>query len=146
VWICPLLAAVVSGVYAREYLQQRGPLITLQLSSVQGLKAGDTPVLHRGVPIGQIDDIELSPDQKKAWVHVRLRRHEEAFTETGATFWIVRPEFSGTTFQGLGALFSGPYIDSTPGSGERKKEFLGLEKPPVVFGEGLEFVVHAPST
>jgi paraquat-inducible protein B len=144
IWLVPALVAVGTGFYVRDYLEQRGPLVTIQLSSADGLKVGDTPLLHRGVMIGKVNSIGLSHDHRKALIEVRLERGQEAFAKEGAAFWIVRPEVSGTGLQGLGTLFSGPYIDSEPGSGVEKKEFSGLSKPPSNFGEGLELVVHAP--
>jgi paraquat-inducible protein B len=144
IWLIPLLAAVATGFYAREYFAQRGPLITIKVSSADGLKAGDTPLLHRGVMIGKVTNIALEADKRKALIEVRLQRNQEAFAQEGAAFWIVRPQVSGTSFEGLGTLFSGPYIDSAPGTGDEKKEFSGLSKPPTNFGEGLELIVHSP--
>jgi paraquat-inducible protein B len=143
IWLIPALVAIAAGFYMRDYLEQRGPLITIKVSSADGLKISDTPLLHRGVMIGKVASIDLDEDNRKALIQIRLRRHEEAFAKEGAEFWIVRPEVSGTDLQGLGTLFSGPYIDSIPGNGEKKKEFNGLSKPPSNFGEGLEIVVHA---
>jgi paraquat-inducible protein B len=144
VWLIPILAAVATTFYAREYFMERGPLITIKVSSADGLKVGDTPLLHRGVMIGKVSSIELDEDKRRALIQIRLQRHQEAFAKEGATFWTVRPQVSGMNFQGLGTLFSGPYIDSAPGSGVDRKEFSALSKPPTNFGEGLELIVHSP--
>jgi paraquat-inducible protein B len=143
IWIIPLLAAIAAGFYAREYFAQRGPLITIKFASADGLKVGDTPLLHRGVIIGKVSNIALEEDKRRALVEVRLQTDQQAFAKEGAAFWIVRPEVSGTNFEGLGTLFSGPYIDSAPGAGERKREFIALSKPPTIFPEGLELIVHS---
>jgi paraquat-inducible protein B len=143
IWIVPALVAIGAGMYMRDFLEQRGPVIHVEISNADGLKVGDSPVLHRGVMIGKVASISLTKDKKKALVELRLHKGEEAFAREGAAFWIVRPEVSGTALEGLGTLFSGPYIDTTPGQGEQKEEFLGLTKPPVYFPEGLELVVHA---
>jgi paraquat-inducible protein B len=143
VWIFPLLALVAAGWYAHQYMESRGPLVVIKMNSVEGLKISETPVIYKGVQIGQVEGLDLSKDRKKALVEVRLRKDQDVFAREGASYWIVRPEITGTGFQGIGALFTGPYIETAPGSGEKKKEFSGLEKPPLFFEAGLDLILHA---
>jgi paraquat-inducible protein B len=144
IWLVPLAAAIIAGFYVRAYLADRGPVITLRLSEADGIKPRDTALIYRGVPIGQVSGVDLSPDRRKALVEIRLKRGQEAFAQEGASFWIVRPEISGTGFKGIGALFTGPYIEGTPGEGKVEREFAAMQSPPDTFGQGLSFIVHAP--
>jgi paraquat-inducible protein B len=146
IWLVPVLVAVGVGFYFKDYFEHRGPLVTIKLNSAEGLRPGETPLLHRGVTIGQVAGIELSEDHRHALVKVRLERHQEDFAKEGASFWIVRPEVSISGLQGLGTLISGPYIDSAPGNsdGAKKTFFTGMPKAADPFGEGLELTVHAP--
>lgn len=143
VWLVPLLAAVGAGFYVRDYLLNQGTKITLTFGDGSGLKEGETKVMHRGVEVGQISAVELSADHSSVLVHIRLQRSQDAFARKGAFFWIVRPEISFGGVSGLNTVLSGPYIDSTPGTGEPTTEFTGLPKPPAALGPGLHVVLHA---
>jgi paraquat-inducible protein B len=144
IWLAPILAAVMAGIYFYDFFQARGREITLTFSDATGLKAGQSQMMHLGVGIGQVEDIQLSPDQKHARVVVRLARSAMSFATRGSTFWIVRPEISAQEISGLATVLSGPYIDSLPGTGEEQKEFTGLDKAPVTLEPGLRIVLQTP--
>jgi paraquat-inducible protein B len=144
VWIVPLCMGVAALLYGREFLRQRGPVITIDVSAGDGIKVGDTPLVYRGVQIGKVTEIELSRDHRKALIRVRLERDQESFAKEGAEFWVVRPEVSAAEFKGIDTIFTGPYLNSQPGSGRDKTEFSALSNAPGDFGEGLELSVHAP--
>ena len=57
-------------------------------------------------------------------------------------FWIVKPDFSQEDFTGLSTIVSGPYIEAMPGSGNAKTFFTGLEKSPVMLGDGIRIILH----
>jgi paraquat-inducible protein B len=143
VWGIPLLAIVVAGYYFSEHQRDRGPDIVLAFSDASGVKAGDTTVNYRGADVGQVTAVELSGDQRRVRVKVRLRGSATAFAKEGAQFWIVRPEISAGTISGLGTIVSGPYIEAVPGTGRAASEFDGLQKAPTWTGDGLEIILHA---
>lgn len=143
VWLVPVLALVAVGYYYRDYLQHHGPQITVMFDNGDGLKPGQTTVAHRGVSIGTVTVVKLSPDQKQVLVQVQLEKSAGAYAKAGATFWIVRPEFNIESVSGLSTLVSGPYIEALPGSGQPATEFTGLDKAPNATGQGLRLVLHA---
>ncbi|HEX4046302.1 MAG TPA: MlaD family protein, partial [Elusimicrobiota bacterium] len=143
VWLIPLAAATAAAYYARAAYEQQGPLIAIEFPDASGLRVGDTPVRHRGVEIGRVVAVELSPDKSRARVEVRLERGQEEFASVGAAFWLVGPEISGTGLSGVSTLFSGPYIDSRPGRGKPDAEFAASDGSPVE-EEGLRLVLRAP--
>jgi paraquat-inducible protein B len=142
VWFIPMMVLIGVGFYFKAFLSQRGPLITLTLNSAEGIRVGQTPLLHKGVPIGEVSEVDLTEDEKKVYIRVRLKRDRENFAKEGAVFWVVRPEISDAGFQGFGAIFSGPYLDSIPGKGDEKLEFTGLESAPDSLGDGLHIILH----
>jgi paraquat-inducible protein B len=144
IWIVPIFAALMAGYYFFDLYQNRWLQISLTFSDANGLKAGQSKVMHLGVVIGQVADIQLSPDQKHVVVQVDLQRSAESFAKSGAMYWIVRPEISTQSISGLGTVLSGPFIDSNPGTGEMQKEFTGLDKAPPSPEEGLRIVLKAP--
>ncbi len=144
IWLVPIFAAAMAGYYFYDLYQERGLQIALTFNDADGLKPGQTKVTHLGVAIGQVTDVQLSPDQKHVIVNIQLKRSAVPFAEKGAMYWIVRPEISTQSISGLGTVLSGPFIDSTPGNGEPQNEFTGLEKSPPSVEDGLRIVLRAP--
>jgi paraquat-inducible protein B len=144
VWLIPALALGLAGYYVFDYFAHRGPMITVKFNDATGLKPGQSHLMHLGVTLGDVTDIELTPDKKQTLVHIQVNRANDAFAKAGATFWIVRPEISVQQVSGLGTVLSGPFIDATPGSGDKQTEFAGLANPPVTLEDGLHIVLNTP--
>ncbi|MGA2230864.1 MAG: MlaD family protein [Tepidisphaeraceae bacterium] len=143
VWAIPLLALVAAGVYYYIARQERGPVITIQFNDATGLKEGETPLLHLGVPIGKVTEISLSADDKGVVIHAELLRGQDAFVRQGAQFWVVRPEISEAGISGLSTVMSGPFIDTVPGQGDKTTQFTGLDKAPVTVEDGLKIILYS---
>jgi paraquat-inducible protein B len=141
--LVPLFAVVTAGYYLYDFLQDHGTQITIRMGDGSGLKPGQTIVAHLGVQIGQVETVDLSPDEKQVLVHVRLVRSAEAFARKGALYWSVRPEISASSISGLGTIASGPFIEAEPGDGDRTLEFTGLDHPPAELGPGLKVSLRA---
>ncbi len=142
IWLVPIAAALLAGFFAWEHHRELGPEITIQFNDASGLKAGESSVIYRGVEIGQVESLELSPDTKHAIVRVQLRHDQYPFAENGAQFWIVRPEISETNVSGLDTIISGPFILARPGSGDSSSDFVGLEREPIETGPGIRVILH----
>jgi len=144
VWVVPFVAAVIAIYVAYDRSREFGPKITISFNDSTGVVSGQTPIYYRGVPIGEVTGMELSKDLKHASVKARLRRSAAALAREGTQFWIVRPEIGIGNITGLQTVLSGPEIQTLPGSGEPRFEFVGLENPPPEQGEkGLKIVLRA---
>ncbi len=144
VWLVPLLAAVVAGYLVFERIQEFGPKITIRFQDGSGIRTGQTPIKYRGVPIGEVTAVALSPDQRYVLVHARLDRSAAPIAREGSAFWIVRPEVEFGAITGLNTVISGPEIQVLPGSGAAKSEFVGMDRAPVAYeGKGRRIVLRA---
>jgi paraquat-inducible protein B len=141
VWIVPVVAAVVAGYLVYGHLQTRGPTITIRFAEVTGVREDQTEIRHRGVPVGRVQRVELSDDQKHALVTARLRREASGIATEGSAFWIVRPEVRLNDISGLGTIVSGPYIEVRPGSGKAQAQFTGLDREPLTERPGLRLIL-----
>ena len=142
VWVVPVIAAVVAGYLVYGHVQEFGPTITIRFSDGTGLKAGQTEIRYRGVPIGQVTEVELSEDHQHVVVTARLRRAAADIAREGSVFWIVRPEVGIETIRGLTTVITGPYIEVLPGTGTVKSEFTGLDRlPPGLGRKGLKIIL-----
>jgi paraquat-inducible protein B len=147
VWFIPIVAALVGVWVAVTRIMSEGPVITLVLQSAEGLEAGKTKVHYNGVDIGTVTAIRLSEDHQRVIIKVQMAPKTEAFLVEDTRFWVVRPRISGANVTGLGTLISGAYIGLEIGaSKEQKRDFVGLETPPVITGEvaGRLFVLKTP--
>jgi len=133
VWIIPIVAALVGAWLIYHTLSQRGPAVTIQFESAEGLEAGKTKVKYKDVEIGAVESIELSEDLSHVVVTARLVKSAKRYLREDTRFWVVRAQVSAGRVSGLSTIFSGAYIGIDPVvEGENRRSFIGLESPPVV--------------
>lgn len=145
VWLIPMIAAIVGLSMVVKVILERGPVITISFISAEGLEAGKTKVKYKDVDIGQVQSIKLSPDRSHVVTTVQLTKEAESFTADDTRFWVVRPRVAASGISGLNTLLSGPYIGADAGkSEETKRDFSGLEQPPIITRDtsGKQFVLH----
>lgn len=145
VWVVPLVALGVAAYLVWQHVRTLGPEIAIRFDDASGLRVGQTPLIYRGVQIGEVAAVELTDDRRQALVRVRLHKDEAPIASEGAQFWIVRPRVGLDEIRGLSTVLSGPEIHVLPGKGGgAKREFAGLDGPPVGLGmPGLRLVLRA---
>lgn len=146
VWIVPIIAVIVGIVLVVRALLQSGPEITIEFRSAEGLEPGRTEVRYKEVMVGRVKQVTLTPDRKKVLVRVSLVKNAEGVAVEDTSFWVVRPRIGTGGVSGLSTLLSGAYIGVDAGASlESKREFVGLDSPPLVLrGEpGRSFVLRA---
>src|SRR5688572_31509117 len=143
IWVVPLVAALVAGYLIYGRLKDRGPEITIQFRDGSGVRVGQTPILYRGVQVGEVTGVGLSKDQRHVEIRARLQRSAARIAREGSVFWIVRPEVGIGSITGLGTVITGPEIQALPGSGEERSEFTGLDSAPAALElRGLKVVLR----
>jgi len=131
IWVVPVVAAIVAGYLVYGRLQELGPEITITFKDGDGVKAGQTEVRYRGVPIGEVTAVDLSDGAEHVVVQARLRRSAASITRDGSVFWIVRPEVGPASISGLRTVFTGPYIQVLPAqAGRRRNSSASIGRPP----------------
>ncbi len=145
IWLVPVIAIAVAAFLVFHRMQDYGPEIVVAFTEGAGLRVGQTPLRYRGVQVGEVTRVSLSPDQAHALVRIRLVKSAEALAREGSTFWIVRPRVGFGQITGLSTVLSGPEIQVIPGKkdAEVKREFTGLESPPVSAEGGMKFILRA---
>lgn len=145
VWVVPIIALAFAAFLVIQHMRSMGPEIAIRFADASGLRPGQTPVVYRGVQIGEVTRIELSDDRRQAVVKARLRKSAAPIATEGATFWILRPQLGLGNVSGLNTMLSGPEIHVRPGAGETAKaEFNGLDTAPVAIDTpGLRLILRA---
>src|SRR5215471_577189 len=147
VWVIPIVAALVGAWVAVTRVESEGPKITMVFGSAEGLEAGKTKIQYKGVQIGTLASIQLSPDHRRVLTTAQMAPKTQDFLVDDTQFWVVRPRISGATVSGLGTLISGAYIGMEIGkSKQAKRDFVALDTQPVVTGDmpGRFFVLTTP--
>ena len=141
-WLVPLVAAIVAGYLVYDRMRQAGPTITLTFTDGAGVKVGQTEIRYRGVPIGEVRQIDLSDDHRRVVVSARLRHSAASIAREGSVFWIVRPQVGPASITGLSTVLTGPYIEVMPGTGKTQTSFTGVDHPsPTLNRRGLKIVL-----
>lgn len=146
IWLIPILAAVVGISLAVQTWLQRGPEITIEFRSAEGLEAGKTKVKYKEVEIGSVTAVKLAKSHDRVLVTVLLNKEAEHFAARDSRFWVVRARMGSGGVSGLSTLLSGGYIGADPGiEKEKTHKFPGLEIPPIVTRDasGKQFVLRA---
>jgi paraquat-inducible protein B len=145
VWVVPLIAVAVAAWLVYQRIQDLGPEISVTFEDGAALRVGQTPLRYRGVQIGEVSGVKLSPDEKRAVVKIRLQKQAAHIAREGSRFWIVRPRVGWGTFTGLNTVLSGPEIQVIPGAQDaaEEREFAGLDTPPAAVEGGLHIVLRA---
>lgn len=146
IWVVPAVAVIIGTWLALKGVLNRGPTIAIVFETASGLEAGKTKVKYKDVDIGLVKSIALSEDRGSVVVTAELKQQAKGLTVEDTKFWVVRPRFSGGQAFGLGTILSGAYIALDPGnSEEQRRDFVGLENPPVITSEtrGRQFILRA---
>lgn len=132
IWILPVAALALVLWMAYNSVISRGRLIEIAFEDGQGITAGQTVLLYRGVQVGEVAAARLSKDLSQVKVLVRLHPDADGVAVTGSKFWITRPEISLSGIRGLDTLLSGVYLQVEPGTGDSSTQFIGLTVPPMI--------------
>jgi paraquat-inducible protein B len=132
VWAVPLAALMIVAYLGLQTFAQQGVDVVVTFETAHGARAGDTPVVYKGVPIGRVTKIEVSKDLRHVDMTLRLEPRTRDALRDGARFWMIGAEPSLTDLSSLSAVVSGVSIGTAPGSGAPRRHFVGLDKPPPV--------------
>jgi paraquat-inducible protein B len=149
IWFVPLIALLISLWLAYQYFSQLGPEITIEFKSSGGLKAKQSQIKFRDVPIGTIKKISLKEGAKGVIITARINKDAEQLINENAKFWIVKPKIDKSGITGLETLVSGSYIQLYGSQeGTFQDEFIGLEEPFLDESniQGTYFKLNAPNS
>lgn len=145
VWLLPLIAAFVGGWLVYDTYSKRGPVITISFHRGDGIEADKTELRFKSVRIGKVTDVRIADDLQSVIIVARIEKHFAPQLGEGARFWVVRPRVGARGVTGLGTLVSGAYIEIDPGEGAPRRQFKGLEAPPIITADvpGNRYVLQS---
>lgn len=66
----------------------------VKLSDFEGLQAGRTPVMYKGIQVGNLKALKIDPDLSSATAELTLDPLAEEYLVSGTQFWVVKPSIS----------------------------------------------------
>jgi len=145
IWIVPFIALIIAGWLAYQYYSELGPEIKIVFPHNEGLKAGQSKIKYKDVPVGTVTKITLQEDGNGVVVIARMEKVAEPYLNDNAKFWIVKPELGVSGISGLDTLISGNYIGiASKKGGKLKKNFVGMEHAYRSDKNGEYFVLRTP--
>jgi paraquat-inducible protein B len=96
------------------------------------MQAGRTPVMYKGIQVGNLKALKIDPDLSSATAELTLDPLAEDYLVEGTQFWVVKPSISLAGITGLEALVKGNYIAVRPGDkgAAPQREFVARPKAP----------------
>jgi paraquat-inducible protein B len=146
VWFLPFLALCISGWLLYTSYQDAGIDITVHFQTAEGIIAGKTRVIYKGIPVGTVTDVLINADLDRVLVRVEMEKETRTILVEDTAFWIVKPVISAGKISGLQTLVSGSYIGIRKGKSTiSRRDFIGLEEPPPVTSDldGLHLTLES---
>ncbi|WP_047285464.1 PqiB family protein [Pseudomonas protegens] len=111
---------------------QAGIRVKVKLTDFEGLQAGRTPVMYKGIQVGSLKALKVDSDLSSATAELTLDPLAEDYLVQGTQFWTVKPSISLAGITGLEALVKGNYIAIRPGDkgAAPQREFEARAKAP----------------
>ncbi|WP_300241672.1 MlaD family protein [Pseudomonas sp.] len=111
---------------------QAGIRVKVKLTDFEGLQAGRTPVMYKGIQVGSLKALKVDSDLTSATAELTLDPLAEDYLVQGTQFWTVKPSISLAGITGLEALVKGNYIAIRPGDkgAAPQREFEARAKAP----------------
>ena len=140
IWGIPLAAIAIVVWLVLRAVTSRGIAVTIVFEEANGLKAGDTKVLYRGLQVGEVRLVSLDADGQHVTAQVDMDRDAEKFLHAGTRFYLQEPSLSDIA--SLKAIIAGSAILLVPGAGAPTRHFTGsLGEPPPNFKVRLPYLV-----
>lgn len=133
IWLLPFIALCICGWLLYASYKNSGEHITIIFDDATGIVPGKTQVMARGIPVGLVQAIVPDLAHNQVLVQVKIDQQVTDFLVEDTLFWIVRPELSASSVEGLDTILSGAYIGMRPGTSKTGRlEFIGqMNAPPV---------------
>jgi len=134
IWILPIVAALIGAWLLYKGIVDAPVKIVINFDTAQGITAGKTKVLYKGLKAGMVKSVHLNRDLKSVDVVVDFDPRGKNLLRDTTEFWLVKPRVSVQGITGLGTVLRGDYIDmrATEGKGKPARRFKALAEPPSI--------------
>ena len=134
IWILPIVAALIGAWLLYKGIVDAPIKTVINFDTAEGITAGKTKVLYKGLQAGMVKSVNINPDLKTVDVVVDFDRRAKNLLLDTTEFWLVQPRISLQGITGLGTLLKGDHIAmrTGQGKGKRARRFKALTEPPTI--------------
>lgn len=130
IWILPVLALCLGAWLLWRAFSEAGIEIQVHFSDGEGIQVGKTQVIYKGISLGKVIDLKVSPDLQGVNAKIEINREAKQYLSQATRFWLVKPRVSLAGVTGLETIVSGIYIAIDPVRGDFTQDFSALAEPP----------------
>lgn len=106
-----------------------GIKVKVKLTDFEGLQAGRTPVMYKGIQVGSLKTLKIDPDLSSAHAELTLDPLAEDYLVQDTQFWVVKPSISLAGITGLEALVKVTTLPSAPATKAAHRNVSTLPGP-----------------
>ena len=117
IWILPIIAFFICTWLVYTSYKDAGVEITIYFKDATGITPGKTQIMARGIPVGLVKQVLPDLDNKQIKAIVKMDQDVVDNLVDDTLFWIVRPQLSARSVEGLDTILSGSYIGIQIGTG-----------------------------
>ncbi|MCG5075385.1 MlaD family protein [Paraburkholderia tagetis] len=132
IWAVPIAALAVTGWLGIRALVHQGETVIVTFDNAYGMKADDTIVTLRGVKIGEVSSVALTPDGRRVEAKLEIDRTDKQYLRAGTQFFLRGAQVDLSDPSSMKALLAGPEIVMEPGSGKPATHFDGGDRRPAL--------------
>ncbi len=130
IWFLPLLALLLGSWLLYKHFSDAGTQITIHFDNANGILAGKTKIRYQGLVVATVKDIVLDEDVSGVYILTEIDKQAAHLLKTDTQFWLVSPKATLSGISGLDTLFTGNYINMSPGEGEESRRFIAKDQAP----------------
>ncbi|PWI34178.1 paraquat-inducible protein B [Vibrio albus] len=106
----------------------RGIPVTIHLPEENKIAPNGTPIMYRGIEVGQITDLSFNGDRQSVIASAAIQPSFSDLLTTGARFLLEEPKLSLTELDNLSNLITGNYLTLVPGNGDKTRTFKAIRR------------------
>ena len=130
VWLVPIVSLIIGFIMIVRYYSNLGETIYLNSPSANGIEAGKTVIKFRDVTIGKVTKVSLDENYNHVVITALVNKEANNLLVKDASFAIISPRIGLEGVSGLNTLFSGVYIELSPGNDSKKSNKFELKAVP----------------
>ncbi|MCK5820103.1 MAG: MCE family protein, partial [Psychromonas sp.] len=131
IWFLPILAAIIGIWMVINNIAHGKETITIHFASADSIIVDKTRIRYKGVIVGTVKKIQLDSEGGVNIV-ASIESQAKFMLRNKTKFWLVSPKANLTSISGLDTLFSGSYINISPGDGAEETHFTAILEQPII--------------
>ena len=143
IWAIPVAAVAIVVWLVVRAVSDHGTSVTVVFEQAAGMTAQNTPVMYRGVSVGQVTGIAIAPDARHVIADVSIDESMKHSLNAETHFYLVGAHPSLSDPSSLKAILAGPSLEMRPGPGKPVRQFVGIEgKPPDAIADAVPYLAQ----